>query len=485
MKKNLSVILTSALFCIASICSCKGPQDKREVNDFNIILITIDTLRADHLSCYGYDRTTSPAIDKIAEEGVLFTNAIASSPWTPPSMASIMTSLYPVSHGVRSGIIKSGKAYNQEILSDEFTTLAELLKISGYETFGAVANVHMARELGFAQGFDHYYCEGFDEASRLNDIILSWKDKIMNSKKYFLWVHYFDPHHYYHPRTPWFDEYSSGLKTGNLQLSKMTMEELFALIPELKEKKDLLSYLTALYDSEINYVDHHIGKLIKELELDENALIIITSDHGEEFLDHGSLGHSHSLYQELIHVPLIIKMPHSLSRHEKSFARICNERVSIIDIMPTILGTLGIDPPAQAAGEDLFDNGSLSKEQGNNDIFSEVSTWKVLNTIIRENWKYIYNTCTQKDELYNISRDPKELNNLIHQESALAHELKQEMYRWASASPQAPSIKKEFALSNEVEEQLKAMGYLASEEQEALKPKTDSCNLGACHVTVN
>jgi arylsulfatase A-like enzyme len=491
----------------------------QEENDFNIILITIDTLRADHLSCYGYDRNTSPNIDKIAQEGVLFTNAIASSSWTLPSMASIMTSLYPISHGVRTGVIKSGKVYNQDILSDEFTTLAQLLKSNGYETFGAVANVHMSKELGgFDRGFDYYYCEGFDKAPRLNDVILSWKEKIVNSQKYFLWLHYFDPHHYYNPRNPWFSEYSSGLKIDNLPISTMTMDELKALIPELKEKKDLLSYLIALYDSEINFVDHYIGNLIRKLKPDENTMIIITSDHGEEFLDHGSLGHSHTLYQELIHVPLIIKMP--ISHNEKSFSKIYKERVSIVDIMPTILGKLEIDPPAQAVGKDLFDEYNLSKKEDknngifskvaswsvlnaiihlfdeynlskkqdkNNDIFSEVASWNVLNAIIRENWKYIYDTCTQKSELYDISHDQKELNNLIHQAPAIADELKRDIYRWASASLHGTSIKKEIQPSKEIEEKLKSLGYIGDDgQQEELKGrKYDDCNLGNCHVTTN
>ena len=146
MMKSL---LACFVLLIVSIIGCTT-QDVSKDN-FNIILITIDTLRADHLSCYGYDRNTSPNIDKIAQEGVLFSKAIASSSWTSPSIASIMTSLYPISHGVRKGLIKSGIVYEQEILSDTFNTLAEILKRNGYKTFGAVANIHMTT--GFNQNF--------------------------------------------------------------------------------------------------------------------------------------------------------------------------------------------------------------------------------------------------------------------------------------------------------------------------------------------
>ena len=316
-------------------------------NNFNIVLITIDTLRADHLSCYGYDRKTSPNIDSIAKGGIRYTKAIATSSWTSPSIASIMTSLYPISHGVRHGFTKSGKAYNQELLHEKFDTLAEVLKNHGYTTFGAVANVHMVEELGFGQGFDYYHCEGFDKASKINKVVFSWKDKIKNANKFFLWVHYFDPHHFYHAQFPWINDYAGELWIGNSHLSKMNMSELIKLIPTLKKRRNTLEYLISLYDSEINYVDYHVGNLLYKLGLDKNSLIIITSDHGEEFLDHGFLCHAHSLFQELIHVPLIIKLP---LPSKASIIDVNNEPVSIIDILPTILGDIGITSASEFLG---------------------------------------------------------------------------------------------------------------------------------------
>ena len=455
MKHSASLLVFFLLF----IASCTNRSTSK--SDFNIVLITIDTLRADHLSCYGYHRNTSPNIDKIARKGILFTNTVATSSFTSPSMASIMTSLYPVNHGIRHGIIKSGEVYDQEILNGKFDTLVEILKGNGYTTFGAVANIHMAKELGFGQGFDYYYCEGFDEASALNEVIFSWRDQLKNSKKYFLWVHYFDPHHFYNPRTPWISDYSAETWIGKNSFEKMSMNELKKLIPVLEDEKNVLDYLIALYDSEISYVDYHMGNLFLDLGLDQHSMIIITSDHGEEFLDHGSLGHAHTLYQELIHVPLIIKPPVSL---KESLMSINHKHASIIDIMPTILGSLEIIPPHENKGNNLFEVKMSSTEQTRDYIFSELDCGNIVHAILKNNWKYIYNAWTQGEELYNLSKDNKESDNLIHKNNSTATELKKELFNYLSKTPQTSPTKKRIKPTKEIEEKLKAMGYIEDDK---------------------
>lgn len=486
MKKYLiiiiaGIILTLSLYSIR-FSSFNNQTDIVSTHDSNIVLITIDTLRADHLSCYGYERNTSPNIDKIAKEGIRFTNAIATSSWTSPSMASIMTSLYPISHGVRRGFVKAGKAYEQEALNDGFHTLAEILRNNGYTTFGAVANVLMAEEQGFAQGFDYYHCEGFEEAAVINNVIFSWKGKIKKSKKFFIWIHYIDPHDEYRARSPWISDYAAELWIGNTHLSKQTMEELRKSTPTIKKKENMLEYLIALYDSEINYLDYHIGNLIYKLGLDKNSLIVITSDHGEEFLCHGSLGHGNSLYQELIHVPLIIKQPPS---YKKPIISVIDEPASIIDIMPTILGVLGITPSKKIMGKNLLEKEEWSRGQKRDYLFSEISQWYVFNAILKNNWKYIYNTCKQEEELYDITKDHEESDNLVHQEVSIAKELRKELLNWASTSPKAPSTKKKTKPSKEIEEKLKALGYISNGEQKKPKLPPGSCNLAVCHSLTN
>ena len=196
-------------------------------NDINIVLITIDTLRADHLSCYGYERTTSPNIDAIAEKGIVFSNTIAPSSWTAPSMVSLFTSVYPINHGVVHGFIKNGKTIlNQEVFSPEMITLPEILKAHGYTTFGIAANLHLSEQFGFGRGFDYYTCLPWSPAPAVNKTLSAWRDTIKSSEKFFLWIHYFDPHQFYHARKPWIEDYSSSELMQTVNLSKKTVQNL-------------------------------------------------------------------------------------------------------------------------------------------------------------------------------------------------------------------------------------------------------------------
>ncbi len=477
VKKHPAVVGIFLTFTVVCVCFFSFCNTKNELltDNFNIVLITVDTLRADHLSCYGYQRKTSPNIDKIAKSGILFTHTLATAPWTSPSMASIMTSLYPISHGVCNKVVKSDKGYRQDVLNDKLITIADILKKNGYTTFAAVANVHMRKELGFGQGFDHYYCEGFNNASNINDVLFSWNDKIRESGKYFLWAHYFDPHDPYSARIPWINDYAEGLEPGVTGLSKMMMTELRKNIPGFREEKDIYEYLLALYDSEISYTDYYIGKLIDSLDLDNNSLIIITSDHGEEFFEHGSLGHEQTLYNELLHVPLIIKLPAAFSElHEKTTA----EPSSIIDIMPTILGMLDIKPPDVIEGKNLFEKKGETRGEKGDYIFSERVVSKA---VIHQNRKYIYHYCTQKEQLFDILNDPGELNNIVNLETANAKKLKNQLLTWVSRSLEVSPIQKIVHFDENTEKQLRALGYISEVKTEGIKPYSGSCSVEVCH----
>ncbi|KPJ58761.1 MAG: hypothetical protein AMJ42_02660, partial [Deltaproteobacteria bacterium DG_8] len=393
--------------------------------NFNIVLITIDTLRVDHLSCYGYKRNTSPNIDKIAEKGIIFKNAIAPSSWTAPSMASLFTSVYPINHGVIHGLGYKINKNKQEVFSDELVTLAEVLQY-GYTTFGVASNLHLSEKFGFARGFDYFKCLSFLPAPPVNEAIYQWEDEIKKSNKFFLWVHYFDPHYRYKARSPWIEQYTSQALTRKLNLSKKSWFELSKLIPKFKEDPQALSNLVALYDSEINYVDSHVGELIRKFELDNNALIIITSDHGEGFLEHGQLGHGNNLYQETIHIPLIVKLPNSIKKE------IVKKYVNLVDIMPTILHILDVNPPEQTLGKAFLEKkGSLFwlkkkllRKDGVEYNFSELDVISILKTIITAEWKYLYNYKNETEQLYNIKSDPLELHNLVDKNTKQCNKLK-------------------------------------------------------------
>ena len=432
--------------------------------NFNIVLITIDTLRADHLSCYGYERKTSPNIDKIAEEGILFKNAIAPSSWTAPSMVSLVTSTYPTNHGVIHGIgyRKNKTIHTQEVFSDELTTLAEILKANGYTTFGVASNLHLSEKFGFARGFDYFKCLPFRSAFHVSKTIYSWENEIKKSDKFFIWLHYFDPHYPYLARNPWIEQYTYKALTKRLNLSQKTRIELSQLIPTFKEDSQALSNLIALYDSEVSFVDFWVGNLIQKFELDKNTLIIITADHGEEFLEHDQLGHGKNLYQETIHIPLIIKLPYSSEK--KRF----DKQVNLLDIMPTILHLLNLNLPEQTVGKSLLKREgilSLLKEMfiekdAADYNFSELDTRSILKTIITSKWKYIYDYGDEIGQLYNIKSDPLEQNDLADEKTRKCNQLREKLFDWVSNAKQYPTKKQGFKLSPEEKEKLKSLGYI-------------------------
>ena len=457
------IIITLSFFLGSSALSIDNSQDVLK-NDFNIVLITIDALRADHLSCYGYERETSPNIDKIAEKGIIFKNSIAPSSWTAPSMVSLFTSLYPINHGVIHGIfyVHNKTIYKQEVFSSDLVTLAEILQAHGYTTFGVASNRHLSEKFGFAKGFNYFECLHWHSAQSVNKVVHSWEKQIRKSDKFFLWIHYLDPHHPYKARNPWIEQYTPKAFTRKLSLTSKSSSALTKLIPTFEKDPQALSNLIALYDSEINYVDSYLGKLIQKFRMDKNTLIIITADHGEGFLDHSQLGHGNNLYYETTNIPLIIKLPYSSKKET------VNKQVNLVDIMPTILHTLNIDPPEQTLGKSILEKegtlARLKKMLLGNEIpdctFSELDTTHILKTIMTPEWKYIYNYTDRTEQLYNIKSDPLEIGNLADKKSRLCNQLKEKLFNWTSTAKKYPTKKQHFKLSPEEKEKLKGLGYI-------------------------
>ena len=491
----LCLIVPSSLLSINS--SYALDRLESSLPDCNILLITIDALRADHLSCYGYERTTSPHIDKVAGEGFIFENVIAPSSWTAPSMVSLFTSVYPINHGVVHGFIKNGKTIlNQEVFSHEIITLPEILKAHGYTTFGIAANLHFSEQFGFGRGFDYYKCLPWSPAPVVNEILASWRDTIKSSEKFFLWIHYFDPHHFYHARKPWIEDYTSSVLTQTLNLSKKTVKQLTESIPLFKKDHQALSHLIALYDSEINYVDYHLGEFMQSFELEENTLMIITADHGEEFLDHEMIGHGHNLYTESITVPLIIKLPHGSNK------RVTNQQVSLLDIMPTVLSLARIPSPAQTIGESLISPEGEVRPIGKRLLFTELERGEDLNlkAVLTEDkkymydydavdrtlsarikrawkkdWRYLFNSKEVIESLFDRKQDPREHINLINEQASLGETLKQQLDRWIATSHRYPVSQVNITPSQETQEQLKALGYISQSDEANVTPPSKDC----------
>lgn len=315
--KSLVIITVTAL----TLVGCT-----REKTPPNVVLLVIDTLRADMLPVYGENSELAPFISKIGKEGVVFENAFSTSSWTAPGTASILTGLYPIQHGVVMGrnstkkLFKNGHDIQLNIIPESVTTIGEVMKAGGFDTFAAVDNGNLREDSGFAQGFDYFANFRHQGAENLNSTVRNWYDKIRSSKRYFLYMQYMDPHHPYREHKPWFKG----------------------------ERLTGVERLLAAYKSEVSYLDTKIEEIYKELNWDKNTIILITSDHGEEFGEHGALGHGKNIHAESVRVPFIVIYPDG-----KFKKRIVSDYVSVVDILPTLAELSGAAYPEDIAGESL------------------------------------------------------------------------------------------------------------------------------------
>ena len=471
----------------------------------NILLIAIDTLRADRLSCYGHTNKTTPVIDSLAKNGVVFTNCIASASWTMPSFGSIFTSVHPSGHGAIS--------YRHKLAPD-LTTLAELLKSVGYHTAGFISNPTLDRKFGFQKGFDHYddksiamrhgmnlYHEAdFDKLSinatvtshTVTDLAAHWLEK-SREEPFFCFALYFDPHDLYVPPIPYNTQFDKGYQ-GKMDgrnfrrfLNQRPKESLHfansqrtggtsigARLPENVSARDL-KRLNALYDGEICYTDHCIGRLLdklRELKLFDNTLIIVTADHGEEFMDHGGVLHGHTLYDEQIRVPLIVHHPASIPG-----GRRIQQIVSHIDYLPTLCELVGSPVPEQAMGKSFWPllkpdhRGAAQQDKTDRYAISESSVGKVdLKSITSGRYKLVYEPDAERVFLYDRRADPGEHKDLSKEKQGVASMLLSMLRaeitaaRKRCAEPPESGLSKDNKAKTKMDEnllrKLKSLGYL-------------------------
>lgn len=336
--------LLAAGLGMAGLLACTPFEDITETPapTTNVILISIDTLRPDHLGCYGYDVPTSPNLDRFCEEAVIFEQAIAQAPSTLHSHASIFSSLLPHHHGASWGA--------KTKLPDEALTITELLKTAGYATAAFTGGGQMDQVFGLDQGFDHYDRPGPQRFLHTARRGVKWLDETPD-RPFFLFLHSYEVHHPYEPSAEHLalveKEYSGQLPDA---ISIELLREYNSRTREL-ESGDL-AHIIATYNAEIRSMDDGFAYLVealKERGLYEDTLMVFTSDHGEEFGEHGAIGwHSHSLYDELLRVPLMIRFPGG-----EHGGRVVGEQVRSLDIAPTIAATLGLPIPDVFAGTDL------------------------------------------------------------------------------------------------------------------------------------
>ncbi|MBI2122314.1 MAG: sulfatase [Candidatus Sungbacteria bacterium] len=411
----------------------------------NVILIGIDTLRADHLGCYGYNRLTSPTIDELAKKGVIFKNCFAQAPATAPSFMSIMTSRYPTYHGIGENIGGTGRVIcRMYALDPAIPTLASILKKNGYQTaaFTTGGNVHPL--MGFGRGFDYYSVKhGWTGNFRLDAgkrILLSddprrWIRE--NAREnFFLFLHTYAVHNPWDPPkryrkffvpeaeerliVPLFRNKTKADRAHRKQLSEQTRGDTYHTLHSFvnPEKPEDVDCLKALYDGAIRYVDECIAALLETvnaLGLSENTIIVFTSDHGEEFMEHGMLSHL-QLYNELLRVPLIIRAPNL----KKSVA--VDQIVRSIDILPTILELLHIRRIPPVHGVSLI---PASRKNLNLLAIAETETRGC--AVQNKKYKYIYprykSYKIRTDELYDLEKDPEEKNNILFEKPRIAEKM--------------------------------------------------------------
>lgn len=436
-----------------------------------IVFVTVDALRADRLSCDGYRLPTTPFLDRLAGEGVIFDRAYATSSWTPPAMASIFTGVPPMTHGVVSGEIVDTKAVRQPMLPESLSTIAELVGRSGYRTLGVASNRHLALDLGFGQGFDRY----FDPPTFLNAPVVNDKARLLLAAEYgadwrqtwrgrplFLWLHYFDPHDPYFPYAAWIAAHAPGADAdGPRSPAKLVMRDLRQRFP--RPDAALAEAIRPFYDSEVRRTDQLLGDLWQELNPDGNVLFIFTADHGEEIVDHGGLGHSQSLYDELTRIPLLFWWPRGLP----AGVRIA-QPVSALDILPTILDLLGEAAPAGLAGRSLAplwrSTGAGGERPESRPVFLELAPPKPFRwAVVDGDRKLILDPASPATpELYDLAADPTERTNLAAREPATVERLRGLLRAWARQNPRAPDQRTRDRLDEDLRKELEALGYLGS-----------------------
>lgn len=477
---NRIVFTALLLIPLFGLSGCSGDDTKdapalaeNPLGWTNVIVYIIDTLRADHVGSYGYDPENSPNIDRIGEEGAIFARTYAQAPWTKASSASILTSTYPTVHGADTKF--TGK------LRPEVETLAEVMKANGYATCAYAANVWVDPKWGFGQGFDEYYMMGkllkkWDidppiRASHINRGAFRFIEK-HKDEPFFLYLHSIDVHDPYRPMSP-FNEIDPAY-TGEIDGSGPQMKRLEGNRKKLPEED--LNHLIALYDGEIRYNDFQIGRLMERLKavgLDASTLVLVTSDHGEEFHEHGGYRHGKHLYEYMVRIPWVMRCPSLIAPG----ARVESIAQSI-DMMPTVLDLLDLEIPPGAQGKSLVpliegDAGSI-----NDAAFIERSiamggskVQHVFVSVVGDRYKLIdypagmhrlFNRHGYEHEFFDLRSDPVEKQNLSEEKPELLAKYAGRLAAWVDRQKlrATEGPRETIAVEKEMEDELRALGYI-------------------------
>jgi arylsulfatase A-like enzyme len=437
-----------------------------------VVLVSIDTLRRDHVGAYGYAKPTTPRLDALAREGLLCEDAVSTSSWTLPAHLSMLTGVDPAAHGG----VDMHHGHNRRD-----PTLQALLKTAGFATRAITSHLYVSALYGFDTGFDHLDFHQERKATDVADRAIALLDRL-GDRPFFLFLHFYDPHWHYDPpegTRRLFATGYAGTLTGLWQDFKEKTRE--------NTSAEELAHLLALYDGEIRYTDDEIGRILDHLKargLDKSTLVLATSDHGEEFLEHGSWEHQKTLYEEVVRIPLILRGPGVTPRREKNPA-------SLLDVAPTVLAWAGLAPRPEHQGQSLLSPLGDGETYGETDHTTD-STHKLFLRAGEGRWKLVLSLArgeparagergkgrararegeTQparlaageivSEEWYDLKTDPAELRNAPPRSQAAAAIRKRALDRWREGRARgqgAPAV----SLTPEQRERLRALGYVGS-----------------------
>jgi arylsulfatase A-like enzyme len=439
---------------MALACSPVGTTNEGLSAHPPIILVTIDTLRADHLSCYGYFRNTSPTLDALAAEGIQFDRVVSPMATTLPAHVSMFTSQYPL----QTGVTRNGRQM-AESPATGVRLFAQMLQDLGYTTAAFVSSNSLKRYTGISVGFDHWDEPTRPFASRqrtahfTTDAALDWLDDNPQSP-FFLWVHYFDPHETYEPPPPFHKAFST--TPGQIEfLASSGYEQ--PIDPELLAVNNL-------YDGEILFTDSELARIFDALKakgLWKELVLVFVADHGEGLGQHDHMGHG-EIYNEQIMVPLIIKLPDAMNFGGRRVDRL----TSLIDLVPTLVATLGLELP----DEDLRQfNGvnALAPEPAREFAFAQRTSnalrpWGKADrfALVSRRWKFVHDTA-EGEHLYDLAADPAETRNLLEERREIAeqlrHRLFQEIAVWSESEKSFEVLE---VKAPEILDELRALGYV-------------------------
>jgi arylsulfatase A-like enzyme len=478
---------TRLLLAASALCLTGCGRDAPDGPD--VLLVSVDTLRADHVGSYGHRLDTTPNLDRLAASGVRFEDATVQSPKTWPSMASMLTSTYPATNGIR--------IHPRRPLPSASLTLAETLREAGYRTGAVVANVNLGREFAFDQGFDLFVeswaealerhggdarlvkvvggVKRFTNATLVTDQGIALLEELASDRPFFLWLHYMDPHGPYLPPREYGSLFADAYPREPVEPGRIPAFQR-QRSPRTGELVLDTGFYRAQYDREIRYFDDELGRLLEAVErlgLHRSTLIALTADHGESLGEHDHyFRHGPVPYQTNAHVPLVLRLPGRLPA-----GRVVEAPVALLDLMPTILELAGVGVPPPVRGTSLLpriDDGDAEVRL----VFMESGSFEPWQLSVRRGpWKLVHVRAPRDRErlrggeflLFDVARDPGETHNLAARRPEIKRELQAALEEWLRTTPEYRGGEQTplESLDPDTREMLEALGYVDEPAPEA------------------